>query len=128
MLLNNPPFFLRALGNVLVGVALSACTALEPAPSIDRDYTVVLKKAPSNKMVRVIVECLEPKLKERFPSASVGMRIQNFYEGKIPGTQANLPRATFDIFGSTSDITGYATLRLHDPKDTEITELFKSCL
>lgn len=127
-MLLNKILFRRALGGVVMGVALSACTALEPVPSVDHDYTVVLKKAPSNKMVRVIVECLEPKLKEHFPSASVGMRMQNFYEGKIPGTQANLPRATFDIFGSTGDITGYVTLRLHDPNDAEITELFKSCL
>lgn len=128
MLLKKFSPLVRVVGGICVGLLLSACSALEPVPSVDHDYTIALKKAPSNKMVRVIVECLEPKLKEQYPSASMGMRMQNFYEGKIPGTEANLPRATFDIFGDTGDITGYITLRLRNPNDTAITELFESCL
>ena len=115
----------------LCGTSLiSACSTTNLFDNTPRypHLVTTMDKEQANIPVKFSASCLQEKLKANYPAASLTYIMQNYYDGMIPGLEADKPKAVYDIFGSTDDINGKITLQQETPIDPALTELFRSCL
>ncbi|NOL49099.1 hypothetical protein [Pelistega europaea] len=111
----------------IIATTLSACASSEP-PSTSSPAMVTTLHSSSTKILKQYLGCLESQLKRSYPTASFTPITSNLYTGKVPGTELDEPRATFEIEAALDKIRTSVILQQQTPVDDALTTLFKDCL
>lgn len=113
-----------------LALSLVACTTMDSTPSSTRQATTLTEtlKKTSGKLIHPYLTCVKSQLSKQYPTASITPITSTLYTGKVPGTQANQPRATFEIGTSTEKVETTVTLQQTQPIDTALTHIFENCL
>lgn len=118
----------RALLGITLLTSLTACHTVDLPSTENTALTTTISEAKSNKLTKHLAACVDTQLKSQYPAASLTMIADALYSGKIPGTEANKPIATYEISAPTGELSGTITLKQANPNDTTIVELVKHCL
>lgn len=121
--------FKHACAISILTLGLTACSGIHAPTQADyTGLTTTLNQTKSNKTTKELAICVQTKLTEQYPSASLVMEADSLYSGKIPGTEANKPQAVYEVSAAPGELIGSVTLKQVNPNDTTLIELFKSCL
>lgn len=112
----------------LSALVLGACSTATPPSSMPSEALTLTLKQKSGKIMKQYLACITPSLQKQYPTFSITPVISTLYEGKVPGTEANQPLASFEIEGSTDKIETSVTLLQVSPIDKALTRIFEDCL
>ena len=127
--------FLALFGASAISLLLAACSGSSYLASVNStnapnnsEQLITTLQATSNKIPEIYATCIRTQLQAHYPSSNLIKKAVNLYQGTVPGTDRDHPRAIYDISSTTDEILAVVTLKQVQPVDQQLLDLFNSCM